>query len=341
MKKRDGRSLPHEVLEQFRKDAIQRIRDGEKPSAVIASYGFSRTSIYKWIRKAKRGGIAALASTKAPGPRPKLSSAQEAQVVRWMNGKDPRQYGFDFGLWTRHLVRQLIWDRFQIEMNVVSVGRLLARLGITPQKPLRRAYERDPAAIEKWVREEFPSIRARAKRCGAKIFFLDEAGIRSDSALGRTWAPRGKTPVVATSGQRQAINAISAVNSKGAFWFETFTEKLNAPTFLRFLKRFRKGRGRIVLILDRHPAHRAKLIARYVQSLRGKLEIHFLPGYAPDLNPDEFVWSHLRQKGVVKVPLMKGELLRRRVNADLAKLKRSPATIRALFRAPSVVYAAH
>lgn len=341
MRRRDGRTLPHDVLEQFRRDAIQRIRDGEKPSDVIRSYGFSRTTIYKWIRAAKRGGLPALASTKAPGPPRKLTRKQEQQVVRWMTGKDPRQYGFDFGLWTRQIVRQLIWDRFDVEMNVVSVGRLLARLGVTPQKPLRRAYERDPAAIEKWTREEYPAIRARARRRKANIYFLDEAGIRSDASLARTWAPRGKTPVVQTSGQRQSVNAISAVNSKGAFWFETFTEKLNAESFLRFLRRFRRGRGRIILILDRHPAHRAKLISRHVQSLRGNLELFFLPGYAPDLNPDEFVWSHLRQKGVAKIPLMQGESLRSRVNHDLTKLKRSPATIRALFRAPSVAYAAH
>lgn len=341
MKRRDGRVLPHDVLEQFRLDAIQRIRDGERPSAVIASYGFCRTTVYRWLRAAKRGGLAALASTKAPGPKRKLTPRQEAQVIRWMNGKDPRQYGFDFGLWTRHLVRQLIWDQFRIEMNVVSVGRLLARLGITPQKPLRRAYERDPAAIEKWTREEYPAIRKRAQRRGAKIFFLDEAGIRSDASLARTWGLRGKTPVVPTSGQRQAVNAISAVNSKGAFWYETFTEKLNAGSFLRFIKRFRRRRGRIILILDRHPAHRAKVLSRYVQSLRGRLELHFLPGYAPDLNPDEFVWSHLRQKGVAKTPLMQGESLHSRVNQDLANLKRSRKTIRAIFRAPSVAYAAH
>lgn len=341
MKRRDGRSLSHEVLEEIRKNAIQRVRDGEDPSTVIASFGFCRTTIYKWMRAAKRGGIGALSSTKAPGRRPKLTPTQESQVRRWINGKDPRQYGFDFGLWTRHIVRQLIWDRFQIEMNVISVGRLLARLGITPQKPLRRAYERDPVAIEKWQREEFPALRKRAKRLGADIFFLDEAGIRSDAALARTWAPRGETPVVQTSGRRQSINAISAVNSRGAFWYETYTEKLDAAVFIRFLRHFRRGRGRILLVLDNLRVHKAKTVAQYVQSLRGKLELHFLPGYAPDLNPDEFVWNHLRHKGVTKIPLMKGESLHRRVEQDLAKLRRSPSTIRALFRAPSVAYVTH
>lgn len=341
MKRRDGRALSHEVLEEIRKNAIQRVRDGEDPSAVIATFGFCRTTIYKWMRAARRGGIASLASTKAPGRVPKLTPRQASQVTRWINGKDPRQYGFDFGLWTRMIVRQLIWDRFGIEMNVISVGRLLARLGITPQKPLRRAYERDPAAVTHWQSTVFPALRKRAKRAGAQIFFLDEAGIRSDDALQRTWGVRGETPIVHTSGQRQSVNAISAVNSKGAFWYETYTEKLNAETFIGFLKRFRRRRGRVFLVVDGHPAHRAKVVARYVQGLRGKLEIHFLPGYAPDLNPDEFVWNHLRQKGVTKVPLMKGESLRRRVDQDLTKLKRSRATIRSLFHAPSVAYVTH
>jgi transposase len=207
--------------------AVRRVHAGERPSTVMRSYGLCRTTIYKWLRAAKRGGEKALQARKHPGRKPFLSPKQKLQVRRWINGKDPRQYGFDFGLWTRRIVAALIEERFGVRLGVTAIGRLLAALDITPQKPLRRAYERDPVAIERWKREEFPRLRTRAKRVGAKIFFLDEAGVRSDQVLGRTWGLRGQTPEVPTSGRRQSVSAISTVNARGAFWYEIYTERLN------------------------------------------------------------------------------------------------------------------
>jgi len=249
---------------------------------------------------------------------------------------------FDFGLWTRTIVQALVRERFGVELSVTAVGRMLAELQITPQKPLRRAYERDPAAIAKWVQEDYPRLRARARRRGAKIFFLDEAGIRSDCVLGRTWAPKGTTPAVATSGRRQAVNAISAVNGRGEFWYKVYTGGLNKDRFVAFLKSFMRGRKHpVMLIVDGHPAHRARIVRDYVQALKGKLEIYFLPGYAPELNPDEFVWNHLKKQGVSKEPLRRGESLRARVHADLEKIKRAPQLVRSFFCARSAAYATY
>ena len=335
----DGRTLTHEASEAIRKMAVRRVREGERPSAVIRAYGLCRTTIYKWLRAARHGGEAALASRKATGRPNKLSHRQKQQVRRWICGKDPRQYGFDFGLWTRKIVAELIRRKMKSALSITSVGRLLAELDITPQKPLRRAYERDPAAIEKWKRAEYPTLQKRAFRRGADIFFLDEAGIRSDAPLQRTWGAKGQTPVVATSGQRQSVNAISAVNLLGAFWYNVYTGRLNKEQFIVFLKDFLRRRRRpVFLVVDRHPAHLARAVAEYVQSLGGRLELHFLPGYAPDLNPDEFVWNHLRQKGVSKTPLRQGESLRARVEADLAAIETDPVLVRSFFRAPSVDY---
>jgi len=327
------------MAEEVRRLAVARVRSGEKPSAVMASYGLCRTTIYRWLAVEEEGGAEALASTKATGRPPKLSDRQKRQVFRWINGKDPRQYGFDFGLWTRRIVSELVQRKFGVHLGVTAVGRVLQELGITPQKPLRRAYERDPEAIERWKKDVFPALRTRARKRGAKIFFLDEAGVRSDQVLGRTWAPRGKTPEVPTSGQRQSVNAISAVNPRGDFWYEVYTERLNRDSFQRLLKNFLRGRREpIFLVLDKHPAHVAKDVAAFVQSLRGRLELHFLPGYAPELNPDEFVWNHLKRNGVSKTPLRRGESLRRRVEADLGSLKRDRRRLRSIFRAASVAY---
>ncbi len=335
----DGRTLSHETSETIRMMAVRRVREGERPSVVIASYGLCRTTIYRWIRAARRSGLRSLKARKHPGPSARLTARQRAQVLRWIDGKDPRQYNFEFALWTRKIVAALISEKFGIALGLTAVGRLLAELEITPQKPLRRAYERDPKAIKRWIETDYPRLQARAKQRNAKVFFLDEAGVRSDPVLGRSWAPRGETPQVSTSGQRQSINAISAVNGRGAFWFKVFSGPFNKERFLKFLKAFMRNRKYpVFLILDGHPSHRARVVAQYVQSLKGRLELHFLPGYAPELNPDEFVWNHLKKQGVSKKPLRKNESLRARVQHDLEQIKRCPALVRSFFHAPSVAY---
>jgi len=250
-----------------------------------------------------------------------------------------RQYGFE-GLWSRRIVQALIQEKLGIEFGLTAIGRLLAQLEITPQKPLRRAYERDPVKVELWLRETYPQLKQRAKRQGAKIFFLDEAGFQSDPPLGRTYGLKGKTPVVTTSGQRQSVNVISAVNARGEFWAATYTGELNAWTFVEFLKNFMKGRrGKVFLVLDGHPAHKANVVKRYTESLEGRLELHPLPTYSPDLNPDEFVWSHMKKNGVSKKPLKKNESLRERVEADLVTIYNNRELVRSFFCAASVVYA--
>jgi transposase len=339
MPKIDGRTLSHNTLEHLRKLAVQRVFAGERASDVAQSLGFYRTSIYRWLRAHKKDGEKALAMRKHPGPERKLTDKQELQVVRWMVGKDPRQYGFEFGLWTRQIVQTMILERFGVSLTLPSVGHLLTRLEITPQKPLRRAYERDEAAVEAWKNKRYPELRQRAQRRGAEIFFLDEVGVRSDSPLGRSYGLKGRTPVVKTAGKRQKINAISALSPKGGFWFKVYSGSLTAMVFVTFLKDFLKGRRKpVMLVVDGLPVHHAKVVQEYVQSTKGRLELYFLPGYSPDLNPDEFVWNHLKQNGTSKKPLRKEESLRQRVEEDLAAIKNNPQLVRSFFQAESVSY---
>ena len=341
MAKIDGRTLDHKALEHIRILAVRRVvEDDEAPSVVMESLGFSRTAIYPWLRKFEQEGWDALVERIAAGPEPKLTEKQRQQVKRWILGKDPRQYGFDFGLWSRRIVQALIKERMRVELGLTAVGRLLASLEITPQKPLRRAYERDPQAVEFWLQKTYPALKRRAKRLGAKIFFLDEAGFQSDPPLGRTYGLKGKTPEVVTSGQRQSLNVISAVNARGEFWAATYAGKLNAEAFVAFLQNFMKGRsGKTFLVIDGHPAHTAKLVDRYLETLEGHLELHRLPSYAPDLNPDEFVWAHMKKNGVSKKPLKQNESLLKRVQKDLVSIKNNRALVRSFFCAESVLYA--
>lgn len=337
--KNDGRKHKRDAQELIRKLAVKRVKEGESPSEVMKSFGLCRTTIYPWLRAEKKHGEVALDRRKAPGRPPKVTGKQKEKIHRWIAGKDPRQYGFDFGLWTRHIIGELIYEKLGVTLGLTAVGRLLAELKITPQKPLRRAYEQDPVAVERWKSEQFPKIRRRAKKRKAEIFFVDETGVRSDGPLGSTWAPKGETPIVRTSGKRQAINAISAVNSRGAFWYDVYSGNLNGTVFLDLLKRFmHRRKKRVIIILDSHPAHIAKMISTFVQTLKGRLEMFFLPGYSPDLNPDEFVWNYIKRKGTSKEPLRKNESLKQRVHRDLSDVKSKPKLVRSFFKEKSVVY---
>lgn len=321
--------------------AIERVMDGERPADVIEAYGFHRTTIYKWMRAALNSseGVEALRSTKATGRPRALTPVQEARVFRWINGRDPRQYGLDFGLWTRKVVAELIDKKFGIRLGVSTVGMLLAKLGLTPQKPLQRAYQRDPEAIERWQRETYPSIARRAKAQGAEVLFWDESGFRADAVHGKTWAVRGQTPVVQRPGQRQSVSAASAVSGKGEFWFVMYEGALNGELFVELLQKMMARRRKPVhLVLDSLPAHKRAIVSEYVESTQGKLTLHFLPGYAPDLNPDELVWSHVKRTGVARRPLQKGESLREKIYEQLAILQRLPGLVRSFFGAPSVAY---
>ena len=270
--RRDGRKLDHKTLEEIRLMAMERLNEGEAASAVMASFGLCRTTIYKWQRKVREGkGLNALLSRKGSGRPRRLTPAQEKRVFRWVNGRDPRQYGFDFGLWTRHVVAQLIEDRFGVQLSLASVGTLLARLGLTPQKPLQRAYERDPEAIEAWKTQVYPKLAARAKKLGADIYFWDEAGFRADAVQGRTWGKKGQTPVIDVPAQRQTISAASAVNAKGAFWFATYQGGLNADLFVAMLRLLMRHRRRpLFLVLDNLATHKAKVVIEYVASTGGQ-----------------------------------------------------------------------
>lgn len=337
--KLDGRSIDHTTSEFIRLNAVERVLNGEKPSSVMASYGLCRTTIYKWLKTYEEGGWEALQSRPITGRPPILSDEECLQVGQRIVGGDPRQLGLDLGLWTRRVVADMIQDMFGVEIGLTAVGRMLHRIGIVPVKPLRRAYERDPVAIEKWKEEEYPALRERAKKYNAEIYFLDEAGIRSDSVLGKTWGPKGERTTVETSGRRQSVNVVSAVSEEGGFWFDIYSGMMNAEKFIDTLHSLMSRRQRpVYVVLDGLPAHRAKCVAEYVQQWKGFLELHFLPGYAPELNPDEFVWNYVKSEGPAKRPLKAGESLKQRVSDILTAIKKSKELVKSFFRAESVSY---
>src|SRR6202045_2674276 len=209
------------------------------------------------------------------------------------------------------------------EYLTTLAGRLWAQIGIACQKPLHRAVERDESLVRQWLKKEYPKIKAMAKKQGADIYFGDAAHIRSDHHAGRTWGAKGDTPIVQATGARHGMSLISAVTSRGHLRFMIIDKgSVNADVFIEFLKRLIKGAERkIFLIVDRGSAHRAKKVSAFVQTLGAKLYLFFLPPYAPDRNPDELVWKHLKADTVGRMAVTSKEDFARKVRRSMRDLQ--------------------
>ena len=337
----DGRKLKHEVLTELRKRAVARVQSGESPEVVIRTMGFSRACIYNWLAMYRAGGWDALDARKRGGRPRKVKGRMIAWIYRMVVGKDPRQYKFPFALWTRNAIATVIYQKYGIRLSANSVGRLLAQLGITPQKPLWRAYQQDPERVRTWVEEEYPSIAREAKRMRAEIWFGDESGLRSDYHAGTTWGRKGQTPVVRSTGARYRLNMLSAVNRRGRMRFMLEERGLNADVVCRFLERLMAGSSKpVFLIWDGHPMHKSRKVAETVRRYEGKLRVYLLPGYSPELNPDEGVWREVKAHRLGRAGIFTFADMKSKALGALRHLARRPDKIRSLFRSNSTLYAA-
>jgi transposase len=194
MRDDDGRKLDHTTLEQLRIRAVRQIEQGAHPDDVATGLGMTRAAAYAWLAKYREGGLEALKARPVPGRPPTLSGAQLQRVYTLVVGNDPRQLQFAFALWTRAMVRELIRREFGVRLSEVSVGRLLRKLGLSPQRPLYRAYQQNPEAVARWKAETSPQLRREAAQLGATIYFVDEAGVRSDDHAGTTWRRSARPP---------------------------------------------------------------------------------------------------------------------------------------------------
>lgn len=337
--KLDGRKLKHTTLEEIRIRAVQQVERGESPEKVIQALGFTRQRIYEWMARYREGGIEALKAKPIAGCPPKFAAQHIKKLYGIIVDNNPLQLKFEFALWTREMVRELIQDRFNVRMSAVSVGRLLKKMGLTPQRPLRKAYQQNPKAVEQWIEQEYPRIQAQALREKALIFFGDEASINSDYHSGTTWAPRGKTPVVEATGKRFKINLISAVSPKGYLRFMATGTKFKAEIFCEFLKRLiHNVNNPVYLIVDQHPVHRSKVVKKFIQSTEGRLKLFYLPAYSPELNPDELVWNHVKHHRIGRMIITEIDNLQKRVLGILRSLQKQPAKVSKFFHHPKLLY---
>jgi transposase len=339
MRPTDGRKLSHATLEELRIRAVQRVEAGESPEDVIRALGFSRPRIYEWLAAYREGGVDALRAKPVPGRPMKLPAHAIQFIYETVTTKTPFQLRFEFALWTREMVRELIRNFYNVRLSEVSVGRLLRKLGLSPQRPLARAYQRDPEQVETWLRDEYPAIVKEAKRVGAKIFFGDEANVRSDYHSGTTWAKVGETPIVDRTGARFKLNILSAISPRGELRFMCEEGRVTSQVFLRFLERLmHKAEQPIFLILDGHPIHHSSAVKRFVEQQAGQLRIFRLPSYSPDLNPDELVWRHLKTQKIGRMAIRGPRHMKRLVISIMRRLQKLPALVRSLFHHPSTRY---
>jgi transposase len=340
MKVLDARKLDHSTLEAIRIRAVTQVEAGENPEDVINALGFSRSCIYTWLSLYREGGIEALKAKKLDGRPPKLSGKQIKKLYGYVVDKTPLQYKFAFALWTCALIRELIRTKFGVHLSEVSVGRLLKKLGLSPQRPLFRAYQQDPMKVERYLKEEFPKIKKRAKQRGARVFFGDEASIRSDYHSGTTWAPVGETPIIRTTGARFKMNMISAISSRGELRFMLSEKGLTADLFIEFLKQLIHGvEYPVFLILDGHPVHKSLKVRKFVELMHGKIELYYLPGYSPELNPDETVWAFVKHHSVGKQVITGPDQFKSLILGSLRKLQKLPSVIKSFFEAKDIQYA--
>jgi transposase len=339
----DARMLTPEAKEDLRRRVVAAVVDqGMKPTAAARVFHVSRTAIFHWTQAYRAGGAAALRKKTLGRPRqPRLTGHQAATTVRIITAGCPDQHKMPFALWTRQAVQELLARRWGVKVSLWTVGRYLQHWGLTPQKPVRRAYEQNPAAVRRWLQEEYPAIRARAAKEKAEIHWGDQMGLRSEHQSGTTWAKRGQTPVVAGPGRRFGCNMISTITNRGVLRFMVFGRNFATPVMLAFLTRLlRSVKGKVFLILDRHPVHRAAAVDRWLREHQDRIERFYLPDYSPQLNPDELLNQETKSHAGRQRPHDYGEMVRS-LRTHLRSTQHQPAKVMRYFQEKHVMYAAH
>jgi len=344
MKIIDARKLTAEAQEQLRWQAIRLHKRGDTYKAIGEIVGVHPNTVWMWWKRYETEGSKGLKVKKRgrrDGAKRTLNPSQELEIQKLITENTPDQLKLTFALWTRQAVQEIIQSNFGLRMPIRTVGEYLQRWGFTPQKPLKQAYEQRPAAVQKWLKEDYLKIVKQAKQEGAEIHWGDETGIRSDSQHGRSYAPKGKTPVIRLSAKRTSVNMISSITNQGKVRFMIYKEKMRAQVLIKFMKQLIKGsRRKIFLILDNLRVHHAKLVKKWEEEHLKEIEIFYLPSYSPELNPDEYLNCDLKASVHSKPPSRTQGHLIKKVRSHMIKLQKLPARVSSYFEHRKISYAA-
>jgi len=343
MARRDARFLSPEAQAEIRLRVLGALQDGMSQTQAAQTFGVSRWSVVQWAKAHRHAGEAALAAKRRgrrAGDAGKLSAKQGERIRALVVGKMPEQLKLAFYLWTRAAVRELIKRECGVSLSLSAVGGYLKRWGLSPQRPVKRAYERNDEAVALWLAEVYPKIAARAKREKARVYWGDETGLRSDDVRGRSFAPTGQPAVVKVPGRRFGCNVISALTNKGEMSFMVFEGRFQAEQFIGFCERLvKQSPTKAFLIVDGHSVHRCRKVQDWLEPRRQQIELFFLPGYAPELNPDELLNGDIK-RAVSQVRPRDRQAMKAATRKWLHRRQKQPAILASLFGAPHVRYAA-
>ncbi len=339
----DMRKLAPAAQEERRRQVIGLREHGLTYGAIAAQTGLTQTGVFNICQRFAAAGMAGLAAKpRGPGPGTGalLQAGQETEVRALICQHTPDELGLPFALWSRAAVRALAEQRCGVRLAVRTMGTYLARWGFTAQKPLRRAYEQRPVEVQRWLRQDYPTIVTRARREKGTIYWGDETGLRSDDVRGRSYAPRGCTPEVRPSHRRASVGMISALTNKGELRWMILEGALKAPVLIRFLERLvREAQRKVFLILDNLPVHRSRTVRDWLAEREPQIELFYLPAYSPELNPDEGLHADLKQAVTGKPPARSKPELKRTVINHMRRLSRLPDRVRSFFHRPTARYA--
>lgn len=340
----DMRKLTREARHERRVQVIRLRKAGRTYDEIATLTGLSRTGVFDICKRHATSGSSALhdaAGGRKLGEQRLLSPAQEALVQKLIADKTPDQLKMPYALWSRAAVAELIEQRFGLKLKVRTMGMYLQRWGFTPQKPMRKAYEQSPAAVKKWLDEDYPALAQRARAEGAEIHWGDESGLRSDDVRGRSYAPRGETPVVRVPNKRHGLSIISTVTNKGQMRWRIFDGALNSTILIDFFKRLIKGqKKKVFLILDNLRVHHSKPVKHWLAQHAEYIEVFYLPSYSPELNPDEMANADLKQAVTKLAPARTKLQLVKATARHLRSVQRQPQRIKKYFQHDPVRYAA-
>ena len=320
-------------------DYLRKKQGSQKNCAEI--FGLSEMAVNRIWAKYKSGGKQALRSKKrgVQGGK-KLKKDQAYQIRQIIKDKLPDQLKLPFGLWTREAVQQLISSKYGIELSRWQVGRYLKSWGYTPQKPIKKAFEQKPAQVQKWLKEEYPSIKERASKEKATIYFGDETGCRNTHQAGKTYAPKGQTPTIMVTGKRFTVNMISAISNKGHLQFMLMEAGFNSEVFKTFLQQMIKySKKKLFFITDNHPSHKTKKLNKWLEENKEKIEVFFIPPYSPELNPQEYVNQDLKTNIIGKKRAINKEQLKENIKNFMNKRKANKPQVKKYFHHKHARYA--
>ncbi len=325
----------HERLRQV----VRAFKRGVNRRQIARDLGLSYSSVRMIVNRFKQDGLHGINSGRRGRPAGScrtLTAEQEEQIQRLICDKRPEQLKLDFALWTRAAVMLLIERECGIRLAVRSVGEYLKRWGFTPQKPIRRAYEKSPVAVQKWLDETYPEIQQRAKEEDAEIHWGDETAVVNTDVRGRGYAPKGDTPVAyVVGGTRQKLSMISTVTNQGKTSWMIIDGNFNHLRLIEFFEALIKQAGRkVFLVLDNLGVHHCKPVKEWLAAHVKQIEVFYLPSYSPELNPDERLNGDLKQAIETRVPCRTKDKLRKAATEHMTAIEKNPERIKSFFQRP-------